>query len=297
MPLQKHEEKWVDAAGIRTRYFDAGEGSLIILLHGGTMGDAWESASAEDWELNFSELAKTNRVIALDLLGQGYTDNPQRDEDWTISAAVAHVVAFLKVLALDPCHLVGHSRGGYVAARITADFPSLVASCTIVDSDTTAPGLGRDEFVFALNPHEAGSRESLLFIHEKYSHTTDHVTDAWVDTKLKVRASEKNREAIRKMMDQGLHIARFLPNLLDNREQLFVQIKSGLQRPVLVYWGYNDPTAPLQQGLRLYEMIALNQHRTQMHIVNGAGHHSFRERPAEFNRVIAEFVEGVCYGD
>ena len=33
------------------------------------------------------------------------------------------------------------------------------------------------------------------------------------------------------------------------------------------------------------------------HIVNQAGHHSFRERAAEFNRVVTEFIEGVAHGD
>ena len=67
--------------------------------------------------------------------------------------------------------------------------------------------------------------------------------------------------------------------------------------PVLVYWGYNDPVAPIEMGLKLYDMIAKHQFRTQMHTVNKTGYFSFRERPDEFNRVVCEFVEGVSYGD
>ena len=43
--------------------------------------------------------------------------------------------------------------------------------------------------------------------------------------------------------------------------------------------------------------IAKKTARVQMHIFNEAGHFSYRERPDEFNRVIAEFIEGVNHGE
>jgi pimeloyl-ACP methyl ester carboxylesterase len=70
-----------------------------------------------------------------------------------------------------------------------------------------------------------------------------------------------------------------------------------IARPVLLYWGYNDPISPFGQGLRLYELIGDKQHRTQFHAVNEAGHYPFRERPEEFDRVIAAFAEGASHGE
>ena len=58
----------------------------VVLVHGGTKGDASGGANAEDFHLNFAELAKKFHVISIDRLGQGYTDNPKRDEDWTMGA-------------------------------------------------------------------------------------------------------------------------------------------------------------------------------------------------------------------
>jgi pimeloyl-ACP methyl ester carboxylesterase len=49
--------------------------------------------------------------------------------------------------------------------------------------------------------------------------------------------------------------------------------------------------------MELYDLIARKQPRTSLHVVNQAGHHSFRERAAEFNRVVAEFIEGVGHGE
>ena len=102
MFLQEYGEKWVDVDGIRTRYFEAGSGRRVVLVHGGTKGDSSGGANAEDFHLNFAELAKKFHVISVDRLGQGYTDNPKRDEDWTMAASVRHFAGFLKALGQGP---------------------------------------------------------------------------------------------------------------------------------------------------------------------------------------------------
>jgi 2-hydroxy-6-oxonona-2,4-dienedioate hydrolase len=298
MFLQEYGERWVDVDGIRTRYFEAGTGRTVVLVHGGTKGDASGGANAEDFNLNFAELATRFRVISVDRLGQGYTDNPKRDEDWTMAAAVRHFAGFLKALPYAPYNLVGHSRGGYVVARTTLDYPRLVESCVMIDSNTASLRPGRNEIVFALNPYKAGTLEASRWTYEKYSCTTQHVTNAWIDMKQKITELPKNKIAIAKMKDEGFLHTRFLPELLEDKDEFFSKLENeGMLRPILLFWGYNDPTAPLDLGMELYELIAKHQPRTSMHIVNQAGHHSFRERAAEFNRVVTEFVEGVGHGN
>lgn len=298
MFLQEYGEKWVDVDGIRTRYFEAGSGRPVVLVHGGTAGDASGGANAEDFHLNFAALAEKFNVISVDRLGQGYTDNPKRDEDWTMAAACRHFAAFLKALGKAPYNVVGHSRGGYVVGRTTLDHPRLIESCVMIDSNTASPGPGRNEIVFALNPYKAGTLEASRWTYEKYSCTTQHVTNAWIEMKQKITELPKNKDAIRKMKDEGLLHTRFLPELLEDKDDFFSRLeKAGMQRPIMLFWGYNDPTAPLDLGMRLYDLIARHQPRTSFHIVNQAGHHSFRERAAEFNRVVIEFIEGVAYGN
>jgi pimeloyl-ACP methyl ester carboxylesterase len=271
MFLQEYGERWLDVDGIRTRYFEAGRGRTIVLVHGGTKGDASGGANAEDFHLNFAELAKKFRVISVDRLGQGYTDNPKRDEDWTMAAAVRHMAGFLRAPGYAPYNLVGHSRGGYVVARVTMDDPRLVESCMMIDSNTASPGPGRNEIVFALNPYKAGTLEASRWTYEKYSCTTQHVTNAWIEMKQKITELPKNKIAISKMKDEGFLHTRFLPELLEDKEEFFERLKTdGLMRPTLLFWGYNDPTAPLHLGMELYDLLATHQPRTSMHIVNQA---------------------------
>src|SRR5438067_600245 len=107
-------EKFVDVGGIRTRYFEVGDGEPMLLVHGGNMGQFDNIDCAENWELNWDGFARNYHVFAIDKYGQGLTDNPKRDEDWTMHAIVQHAYGFLETLGLRGVHLVGHSRGGYV---------------------------------------------------------------------------------------------------------------------------------------------------------------------------------------
>jgi 2-hydroxy-6-oxonona-2,4-dienedioate hydrolase len=144
--------KWTDVGGIRTRYFEAGQGEPVLLLMGCHFGSAEYACVAQAWQRNFDELAKTHRVVALDKLGQGFTDNPKND-DYTMQAVVNHGAAFMATLGLEDVHLVGHSRGAFQAARLTLEYPSRVRSCTIVTSSTLAPGVGTNEVVLTGCPH------------------------------------------------------------------------------------------------------------------------------------------------
>ena len=298
MSLQEYGEKWLDVNGIRTRYFDAGTGDVpVVFIHGGQMGDASGGENAEDWALNFPPLSQQHRVIAIDRLGQGYTDNPKDDADCTMAGAVGHATGFLQALGAGPYNLVGHSRGGYIAGAIALAKPELVNACIIVDSASAGPGEGRNDIVFCTNPHEQGTLPASRFVYEGYSCTFDHITDEWLAMKQKITDLPKNREMIARMNGHIL-AARFLPDFVSDRDRFFERIDSdGFRRPVLLVWGYDDPTAPLQMGLDLFDRIAKHQLRTQLHVFNKAGHFSFRERPEEFNRVVSDFFEGVAHGD
>jgi 2-hydroxy-6-oxo-6-(2'-carboxyphenyl)-hexa-2,4-dienoate hydrolase len=50
--------------------------------------------------LNFDGLAELFHVFAVDKIGQGFTDNPKRDEDYTMAAVVQHAYGFLRTLGL-----------------------------------------------------------------------------------------------------------------------------------------------------------------------------------------------------
>ena len=287
-------EKFIDVDGIKTRYFEKGQGEILALFHGGNFGSQDAVDCADDWSLNFDALSRHFQVYVVDKLGQGDTDNPKSDDDYTMAAVVRHAHAFLQTLGLRNVHLVGHSRGGYLVARLTLEHPELVRSCIIVDSGTLAPGPSRTALVFANAPEPRLTRESQRWVFEKYSYSASHITEEWLDAATRIAELPKYQEAVRKMETMGLKRSRFLSQLAVEKEETLGWIQAGrLKTATLLIWGYNDPTAPVQRGQMLFDLVAGSAARAQMHIINQAGHFSYREHPEEFNHVVRAFVQSL----
>jgi 2-hydroxy-6-oxonona-2,4-dienedioate hydrolase len=289
------DEKFIDVNGIRTRYFEKGAGPIVVLFHGGHFGSHDAADCAEDWNLNFDGLAQWFHVYAVDKIGQGYTDNPKRDEDYTMATVVQHAYDFLKVLGLRRVHPVGHSRGAYLVARLTLEHPELFDSCILVDTNTLAPGISKNETVMANPPKPRLSRESQRWVLQKYSYGFEHISEEWLDVMMNVAALPKYREAVKKMEEVGLRTTCFLPHLARQKDETLGLIRDrGFGRPTLLAWSYNDPTATIDQGHALFDLIARATPDARMYIFNRAGHFSYREHPVEFNDMLRGFIQRIA---
>ncbi|MGH7926715.1 MAG: alpha/beta fold hydrolase [Candidatus Binatia bacterium] len=285
-------EKFVDVAGIRTRYFEKGSGPVVVLFHGGHFGSHDAADCAEDWSLNFDGLAQWFHVFAVDKIGQGFTDNPRRNEEYTMAAVVQHAYGFLRTLGLRNVHAVGHSRGAYLVARLILEHPELFSACILVDTNTLAPGISKNETVMANPPLPRLGRESQRWVLQKYSYGYEHITEGWLNVMMRIAALPKYREAVKKMEEVGLRTTRFLPHLARQKDETLGIIRDrGFGRPTLLAWAYNDPTATIDQGHALFDLIARNTPDSRMVIFNRAGHFSYREHPAEFNEMLRSFIQ------
>lgn len=116
---------------LRLSYVDWGEAGNppIVLLHG-------FSAQARYWDGFAVHMRDGYHVYALDQRGHG-------DSDWAADyapqAMPADLAAFVDQLGLDRFTLVGHSMGGGVAFRYTADYPDRVERLIIEDSALPSP--------------------------------------------------------------------------------------------------------------------------------------------------------------
>ena len=288
------QAKFIDVDGIDTRYFDKGAGETIVLFHGGNFGSHHGADCAADWNLNFDGLAEECRVVAVDKIGQGYTGNPETDDDYTMARVVRHALGFLDALDLGDCHIVGHSRGAYLTCRMTLENPARIKSNIMVDTNSLGPGQGRNHIVFTDTPKPYLSRESQRWVLENYSWNPKIVTEDWLDELMRVAALPKYLESVRKMLDEGLAERVFVPQLARQKGATFDRLMStGTQRPNLIVWGLNDPTATIDQGFALYEIMVHKEPRTEMHVFNHSGHFSYREHPEAFNRLILDYVRSL----
>ncbi len=283
-------ENFVAVSGIRTRYFDEGRGESLILFHGGNFGQQDNVDCAENWALNWDGFTRSFHVYAVDKIGQGFTDNPKND-DYTIQAVVNHAYNFIRAMGLNKVHLVGHSRGGYLVTRLTLEHPEMVNACTIVDSQTTAPGVNeRRGKLLANAPRPLLTKESIKWVTEQFSSTHSHITESWLQVRERIAKQPKNAEAVAKMatLDKEL----FLPSLFKQKEETLRWIKEGrLKTPTLLVWGYNDPSAHISRGIELFDLVTSSAPLSQMHIFNKAGHYSYREHPQDFVEVVMDFIK------
>jgi pimeloyl-ACP methyl ester carboxylesterase len=284
--------KFIDVDGINTRYYEAGQGEPLLLFHGCHFGKDDNIDCAENWALNWEGFAKSFRVFAVDKVGQGWSDNPKRDEDYRVETVVQHGLGFARALGLDRFHLVGHSRGGYLVTRMTREAQDKVITLTVVDSGTVSPGGNpqRDGLV-ANAPKPLLSRESIKWVTMALSHENDSwIDEDWMDVREAIAKEPKNAAAVEKMNVQNEKL--FLPSLAAQKAETLEWIKAGnLKVPTLLVWGKNDPSATLAGGLELFDVMSSSAPQAQMHIFNRAGHYSYREHPDAFVDVVTAFIQ------
>lgn len=128
-------DKFVELAGLKTRYREAGQGSAVMLLHGASLG-----SSCEVFEASMGQLAQHGlRVLAPDWPGFGATSQPEGS--WTASYRRDHVLRFMDALEIDKATLVGHSMSGAIALQLAFDRPDRVAKVVVLGSGSLLPPL------------------------------------------------------------------------------------------------------------------------------------------------------------
>lgn len=128
------ENKYVTVDELRTRYIEAGQGPVAILLHGAALG-----TSAEVWEDNMARLApKGPRLVALDLPGYGLTDQPK---DFSVSYRRQHILKFMDALGISRAALVGHSLAGSMVVQIAFEQPERVDRIMVLGTGPLLPPL------------------------------------------------------------------------------------------------------------------------------------------------------------
>ncbi len=285
--------RWIEAAGLRTWYAEAGEGPPVVLVYGGNFGplELGGGDGADQWDSCFGELAERHRVIVYDKPGMGWTDAPRRDEDYTMRFVVDHLIAVLESLDCSPVSLVGHSRGGYVAMRATLLRQDLVRTLTVINSGTLSPGVGTNAVALADVDHEHDPRAGIRWSLEHYVHDPAQVDEQWVETNMVLLDAPGHLEAVRRIEAGNLMLERFYPELArDKRETITWLTEGRLQRPTQIFWGLNDETARPALGRGLFEMVAAHEPRSRFDVIDACGHFPYREHPEWFVSTMGDFL-------
>jgi pimeloyl-ACP methyl ester carboxylesterase len=124
-----------DAAGTRIHYVEAGDGPLVLLVHG--FPESWYS-----WRHQLPALAAAGyRAVAIDVRGYGRSAAPLAVEDYRMVRHVADNVGLVAALGAETATIVGHDWGAPIAwtsALLRPDVFTAVAGLSVPYSPPSA---------------------------------------------------------------------------------------------------------------------------------------------------------------
>lgn len=284
------EAKFVDVNGVRTRYYEAGRGESLLLVH----GEGWSGHSnANTWVKNIPGLARRFHVVAPDKLAAGLTANPVNDKDMNLQGEVQHMYEFVQRMKLGRIHLVGQSRGGGLAFFLAVAHPEIVRTLIIVDSNTAAPDTGPTDRgkVLASCPTEPDCAEWQCRLRAISYKPDEAFDDLFFQTGCYMASLPKSKDTREKIAAGAGEPLRSEFNEWKKTVHERVRTEDILQMPVLLYWGKNDPSAMLRNGMALLEVIAARNPNVRMIIANDSGHFHYREHPEEWNQNVINFID------
>ncbi len=314
------EVQFVDVDGVRTGYVEGGSGETMVLVHGGGFGSA--AHFSNNFRAIFDDLTPHFHVYVIDKLGQGYTDNPIRDADYTMLGVAHHIYRFMETLGLQKVHLAGHSRGALPSLRIAADHPEMIETLTIYDSNTLNPATLNPPSQTTSAPTQpppaapptptqpqqveppTPTKESIREFWVSRLHHKDSLTDAFVEEELRVSLLPKFREASEKMRSLTAQWVENNPEKMaenprsrggwwidDMKRETYSRVKAGrLKAPTLIIWGFNDPGASYTIGIEIFNIISAVVDRTELHLFNQSMHYVFQEYPQEISDLMVSFI-------
>src|SRR3954466_15478460 len=127
---------YADVNGLHMYYETYGDGTPLVLLHGGMLSI----------DLNFAglipTLAKKHRVIGVEMQGHGRTADI--DRPITPAALASDIIGLLDHLGIDRAHVLGHSMGGAVTMELAVSYPDRVLSVVPISVSVRPDGMHED---------------------------------------------------------------------------------------------------------------------------------------------------------
>ncbi len=254
MPGEPRDARFADIEGARVRYLDteaapaaaepkresdeapapAVEKPTVVLVHG-------FASAIEAWSPVIPVLAKTHRVVALDLKGFGWTDRPEGD--YSPEAQARILLKLLEQRGIQKTALVAHSWGSSVALAATLAAPERFTRLALYDAWVyedqlptffhwaRAEGVG--EMLFGLYYKQRADERMALAFYDK-----GYVTERLV-------------EDVEDALERPGTVAAALAAVRGQRYSEVEAKYRTIDKPTLLLWGREDIVTPLKYGERL----------------------------------------------
>ncbi|GAB4352853.1 MAG: alpha/beta fold hydrolase [Immundisolibacter sp.] len=263
-------------SGFKIHYNDAGQGDVVIMLHGGGPG-------ASGWS-NFSRnigpfVDAGYRVLLPDCPGFGKSDEIVSDIQRGLLNAQA-VKGLMDSLGIAKAHLVGNSMGGATALNFALEYPDRLDKLVLMGPGGLGPSLVQP------NPQEGIKRMMRLytqptwenfnamlevFVFDQNALTEDLRKGRWANIEANLRHLENFVTSFQRVPLAAWDVSHRLP---------------AIKHRTLVTWGRDDRFVPLDHGLKLINLLQ----DAQLHVFSRCGHWVQFEHATAFNRLVLDFL-------
>jgi len=265
--------------GHRISYVTAGEGPVLLLVHG-------IASDSEAWRSSLALLARRATVIAPDLPGHGASG--KAPGDYSLGSLASSLRDLLVKLGHERATLVGHSLGGGVAMQFAYMFPERTERLVLVSSG----GLGRNvnlllrmatlpgsELVIAatVGPIAALGRTGAAAVRRIGLRIAPDLGE--VGRGFATLSDSDTRAAF---LDTLRSVVNFNGQRVDASNRLYLAV--GM--PTLLLWGERDPIIPVRHGRRAEERMP----GSQLVTFPESGHFPQIDDPHRFAAVVLEFL-------
>lgn len=275
-------QRFYDVGGVRTRVLEAGSGMPLIFLHG-------TGGHAEAYGRNIAAHARHFRVMAVDMVGHGYTDAP--DLDYQVPDYVGHLGALIDVIGAEKVALSGESLGAMVAAWYASTHPDrveklvlntgMLISRTEQGKQQLRDGLQRSQQAAgALTRDSVRQRLAWLMADPESS-----ITDELVDIRFKIYAQPGRAPILKKIA------GNIMGGLLDDawsEQWSNPATLRGIQCPTLVVWSRHNPGLDVERAALAMREIP----RAEMVVLEDCAHWPQWEQANAFNAAHLAFLIG-----
>jgi 2-hydroxy-6-oxonona-2,4-dienedioate hydrolase len=271
--------RFVQTKTYRIRYYEAGTGHPLILLHGSGPG----ATGWSNFYPNIPVLAMSFHVYSIDMPGWGESDS-QTEE--TGLDHVAALIEFMDAIGIDRAALVGNSMGGMTSISTAILHPDRVSHLVTMGapapvSSVFVPGGGPSEGMKVLleayvEPTAANMKRLVAVMCYDQATATDELAE------LRSSAALAHPE----------HLASWNSAYGTSANTNFTRFFTlgpslpGITAPMLAIHGRDDRVVSYEHSLHLVAAIP----NSRLLLINHCGHWAQIEHHGEFNRTLASFL-------
>lgn len=269
--------RFVEIDGATVHFQEFGERGLptMILVHGYTASTyVWHSVAPAFAENGF-------HVIAVDLIGFGYSDKPAWF-DYKITSQARMISRLMDRLGIGRAAVVGSSYGGAVSATLALDYAERVEKLVLVDAVCNDEPKNHPILRLAALP---GVGELLTpFLVDSKAFMKVRMKNTLAPANHHLITKERIESIIRPLQAADAH-----HSLLEtSRNWDACRIEADAQyinQPTLIIWGENDTVIPIHNGEKLFDSIL----KSHLVVLKNCGHVPQEEKPELFAELVSEF--------